>query len=73
MYFHTSPNDLYNEYQARVAAAVRNRAFDVELAEYRPLEQPVKVPARSGLHAWWTHFCFRFVRMIAPAEEGSIA
>ncbi len=73
MYPNTSPNDLYEEYQARVAAAVRDHAFAVELEETRTLEQPAGTAAGSGLRARWNHFRLRLVRAIKPAEEGSIA
>ncbi len=77
MYQNTSPNALYTEYQARVAAAVRNHALAVESQEHhsRVTPRPVGALERAWmrLSAQWTRGYARLLRSIEPAEEGYIA
>ena len=77
MYQYTSPTALYDEYQARVTAAVHNHALAVEAQENpsRMTPQPVKALGRAWTHLCmrWNHAAVRWLRAIEPAEEGYIA
>ena len=69
MYRNTSSTDLYQQYEARVDAAVRNYRRE---ARMQPVARTRRT-ARPGIGAWWSTMRRRLERHLRPAEERSAA
>ncbi len=69
MYRNTSPTDLYQQYEARVDASVRNYQW---AAQMQPVSR-TRRPSQPRIGAWLTTVRRRLERHLRPAEERSVA
>ena len=69
MYRNTSSTDLYQQYEARVDAAIRNYRW---AAQMQPVAR-TRRPAPPGIGAWLATMRRRLEQHLRPAEERSVA
>ncbi len=71
MFYPPLPGVLSQEYEARVAAALRRRTSMIEAQASRP-RRPDRASLGkpwAGLSAWWGRRWARLIRSLQPAED----